>query len=77
MRAPVNRMRHNRGQRQAEQAQSPEDDPQKPFTEAHLHGLRARLCDDVDSLDSYLPPQVALLARRAAEALEVPELAAT
>jgi hypothetical protein len=32
MRAPTNRMRHGRGQRQAEQAQSPEDDPQKLFT---------------------------------------------
>ncbi|MFH9426269.1 hypothetical protein [Streptomyces sp. NPDC017529] len=77
MRAPANRMRYGRGQRQAEQAQHPEDDPQKLFTEACLHGLKARLCDDVDSLDSYLPPQVAQLARRVAEALEVPELAAT
>lgn len=77
MRDPVNRMRHRRGQSQAEQAQSPEDDPQKLFTEACLHGLRARLCDDVDSLDSYLPQQVAQLARRVAEALEVPELATT
>ncbi|MGV9884803.1 hypothetical protein [Streptomyces sp. NPDC003006] len=77
MRAPTNRMRHHRGQRQAEQARSPEDDPQKLFTEACLHGLNARLCDDVDSLDSYLPPHVAQLARKVAEALEVPELAAT
>ncbi len=29
MLAPVNRMRHHRGQRQVEQAQRPEDDPQK------------------------------------------------
>ncbi|MDX3131410.1 hypothetical protein PV367_16865 [Streptomyces europaeiscabiei] len=77
LRAPANRMRHHRGQRQAEQAQRPEDDPQKLFTEACLHGLRARLCDDVDALDSYLPPQVAQLARKVAEALEVPELATT
>ncbi|MFD8937925.1 hypothetical protein ACFV0R_22200 [Streptomyces sp. NPDC059578] len=77
MRAPVNRMRHHRGQRQAEQAQQPEEDPQKLFTEACLHGLKARLCDDVEALDSYLPPQVARLARRVAEALEVPEMAAT
>jgi hypothetical protein len=54
-----------------------EDDPRKLFTEACLHGLRARLCDDVGSLDSYLPPQVAAMARKVAEALEVPELAAT
>lgn len=77
MRASTNRMRYHRGQRQAEQAQRPEDDPQNLFTEACLHGLRARLCDDVDSLDSYLPPQVAQLARRVAEALEAPELATT
>lgn len=55
----------------------PQEDPQKLFTEACLHGLRARLCEDVDSLDSYLPPQVAAMARRVAEALEVPEPAAT
>ncbi|MEV2187038.1 hypothetical protein [Streptomyces sp. NPDC047966] len=79
MRAPTNRMRHHRGQRQAEQAQRPEDDPQRLFTEACLHGLKARLCDDVDSLDSYLPPKVAAMARRVAEALEVevPEPIAT
>jgi len=77
MRAPMNRMRHHRGLRQAEQAQHPEDDPQNLFTEACLHGLRVRLCDDVDALDSYLPPQVAQLARKVAEALEVPELATT
>lgn len=73
MRVPANRMRHHRGQQQAEQAQRPEDDPQKLFTEACLHGLRARLCDDVEALDSYLPPQVAAMARRVAECLEVPE----
>lgn len=66
-------MRYHRGQRQAEQAQHPEDDPGKLFTEAVLHGLKAKLCDDVDSLDSYLPPQMAAMARRVAEALEVPE----
>ncbi|WP_371750423.1 hypothetical protein OG302_42585 [Streptomyces sp. NBC_01283] len=77
MRASTNRMRYHRGQRQAEQAQQPEDDPQKLFTVACLHGLKARLCDDVDSLDSYLPPQVAAMARKVAEALEVPELATT
>ncbi|WP_434597958.1 hypothetical protein [Streptomyces sp. A5-4] len=70
-------MRHHRGQSQAEQAQLPEDDPQKLFTEACLHGLKAKLCDDVDALDSYLPPQVAAMARKVAEALEVPEMAAT
>ncbi|MEU5163841.1 hypothetical protein AB0G74_30095 [Streptomyces sp. NPDC020875] len=52
-------------------------DEQRLFTEACLHGLRARLSDDLDSLDSYLPPQVARLARKVAEALDVPELATT
>ncbi|NEB39501.1 hypothetical protein G3I54_21690 [Streptomyces sp. SID14515] len=64
MRTPTNRMQHHQGQLQAEQAKRPEDDPQKLFTEACLHGLKARLCDDVDSLDSYLPPQAAAMARR-------------
>ncbi|TGZ12341.1 hypothetical protein DV517_74360 [Streptomyces sp. S816] len=73
MRTEVNRMRHHRGQQHAEQAERPEDDPQKLFTEACLHGLRAKLCDDVDSLDSFLPPQVAAMARRVAEYLEVSE----
>ncbi|MFJ2875436.1 MULTISPECIES: hypothetical protein [unclassified Streptomyces] len=50
-----------------------EVDEQRLFTEACLHGLRARLCDDVDSLDGYLPPQVAALARRVAEVLEEPQ----
>ncbi|WP_260334817.1 hypothetical protein [Streptomyces beigongshangae] len=57
----------------SEQAQRPEDDPQKLFTEACLHGLKAKLCDGVDALDTYLPPQTATMARRVAEALEVPE----
>ncbi len=63
--------------RQAEQAQRPEEEPQKLFTEACLHGLRAKLCDDVDSLDGFLPPQVAAMARKVDEVLEVPELATT
>ncbi|WP_435609588.1 hypothetical protein [Streptomyces sp. C10-9-1] len=50
-----------------------EPDEQRLFTEACLHGLRAKLCNDVDSLDSYLPPQMAAMARRVAECLEVPE----
>jgi hypothetical protein len=73
MRAPANRMRYGRGRQQAEQAQRPEDDPQKLFTEACLHGLKARLCDDVEALDSYLPPRVAELARKVAEVLEEPQ----
>ncbi|MER7050053.1 hypothetical protein [Streptomyces jumonjinensis] len=38
-----------------------------------LHGLRARLCDDVDSLDSFLPPRMAALARKVAGVLEEPQ----
>ncbi|MFB6814453.1 hypothetical protein ACFCV8_07900 [Streptomyces sp. NPDC056347] len=66
-------MQFHSGRTHAEQAKQLEDDPQKLFTEACLHGLKAKLCDDVDSLDSYLPPQVAAMARRVAEVLEVPE----
>ncbi|AQW46543.1 hypothetical protein SHXM_00006 [Streptomyces hygroscopicus] len=66
------RMRYGRGERQAEKAQRPEEDPQKLFTEACLHGLRAKLCDDLGSLDLF-PPEVAAMARRVAECLEVPE----
>jgi hypothetical protein len=40
-----------------------------------LHGLKARLCDDVASLDSYLPPHVAELARKVASLLEEPQTA--
>ncbi|AXG51219.1 hypothetical protein SLCG_0064 [Streptomyces lincolnensis] len=65
------------GQGYAGDGRMAEPDEQRLFTEACLHGLRARLCDDVDSLDSYLPPQVAQLARKVAAALEVPELATT
>ncbi|MFI1769241.1 hypothetical protein ACH41H_45445 [Streptomyces sp. NPDC020800] len=50
-----------------------EDGPQKLFAWACLHGLRARLCDDADALDSYLPPQIATMARKVADALEVPQ----
>ncbi|WP_053695280.1 hypothetical protein [Streptomyces sp. NRRL F-5755] len=51
-----------------------EIDAQRLFTEACLHGLRARLSDDIASLDSGLPPpHVAALARKVAECLEVPE----
>ncbi|MEV4790164.1 hypothetical protein AB0K53_32820 [Streptomyces tuirus] len=52
-------------------------DAQRLFTEACLHGLRARLCDDVGSLDDTLPPHVAHLARKVAEVLEEPQLATT
>ncbi|WP_405691184.1 hypothetical protein [Streptomyces sp. NBC_00057] len=52
---------------------TPEDDPQKLFTEACLRGLRAKLCNDDDSLADYLPPQVAAMARKVADALEVPQ----
>ncbi|MFJ8677600.1 hypothetical protein [Streptomyces sp. NPDC093589] len=60
------------GQMHAEEAQRPQEEPQELFTEACLHGLKARMCDDVDSLDSYLPPHVAELARKVAGVLEEP-----
>ncbi|MET9527029.1 hypothetical protein [Streptomyces coeruleorubidus] len=68
----VVRMRYSRGQLQAEPAQHPEYDPQKLFTQAALQGLWAKLCDDADALDDYLPPHIAEMARKVAEALEVP-----
>ncbi|GHE16033.1 hypothetical protein GCM10010339_92620 [Streptomyces alanosinicus] len=68
-------MQFRSGQRHAEEARQPDDDPQKLFTEACVHGLRARLCEDVDSLDGYLPPHVARLARKVAEVLEEPQTA--
>jgi hypothetical protein len=64
------------GQRRAAVAQVPEDDPQQVWTQACLHGLRARLCDDVAALDSYLPPQMAAMARKVADALETSQPAA-
>lgn len=64
MRTPTAREEHREGQIEAEQAKRPEDDPQKLFTEACLHGRKAELCEDVDSLDSYPLPQVAAMARR-------------
>ncbi|MFD9359635.1 hypothetical protein [Streptomyces sp. NPDC060031] len=48
-------------------------DEQQLFAEACLHGLRARLRDDIDSLDGYLPPHIAELARKGAGVLEVPQ----
>ncbi|MQT03069.1 hypothetical protein FF041_23650 [Streptomyces jumonjinensis] len=67
---------HSWGQGYAEGGLMAEADEQRLFTEACLHGLRARLCDDVDSLDSYLPPHIAELARKVAGVLEVPQPAA-
>ncbi|MFF5131096.1 hypothetical protein ACFY41_29750 [Streptomyces syringium] len=61
------------GQQHAKGALKPEDDPQQLLTEACLHGLRAKLCDDVDSLDTYLPPPMAAMARKVADALDVPQ----
>lgn len=65
------RRRFSWGQGYAEGGLMAEADEQRLFTEACLHGLRARLCDDVDALDSYLPPHVASLARKIAGVLEV------
>ncbi|WP_405969003.1 hypothetical protein OG496_00250 [Streptomyces sp. NBC_00988] len=46
------------------------------FTMACLHGLRAKLCDGLGSLDRF-PLEVGAMARKVAEALEVPESATT
>lgn len=52
----------------------PEPGEQRLFTEACLHGLRARLCGDVEALDSStLPPHVAALAWKGASVLEEPQ----
>ncbi len=67
------KMRFSMGQGYAEDGLMSEPDEQRLFTEACLHGLRARLCDDVDALDSYLPPHVAALARKIASVLEEPQ----
>ncbi|MER5973314.1 hypothetical protein ABT112_26910 [Streptomyces sp. NPDC002055] len=75
--APDARRSHSCGQGYAEGGMVSEADEQRLFTEACLHGLRARLCDDVESLEGYLPPQAASLARKVAEVLEVPQPAAT
>lgn len=60
------------GQGYAEGGLMAEADEQRLFTEACLHGLRAKLCDDLGSLDRF-PPEVAAMARRVAECLEAPE----
>ncbi|MFC9626954.1 hypothetical protein ACFTXM_45705 [Streptomyces sp. NPDC056930] len=65
-------MQFSMGQGYAEGGLMAEADEQRLFTEACLHGLRARLCDDVDALDGCLPPHVAALARTVAGVLEVP-----
>lgn len=65
-------MRFSWGKVYAEGGLMSEPDEQRLFTQACLHGLRARLCDDVDALESYLPPHVAQLARKVAEVLEEP-----
>ncbi|GAA1149200.1 hypothetical protein [Streptomyces javensis] len=70
------RMLYGRGQRQVQAAQQPEGHPEVLFTMACLHGLRARLCEDLSWLDRF-PPEVAAMARRVAECLEVPEPATT
>ncbi|MEU5836349.1 hypothetical protein ABZ820_22145 [Streptomyces diacarni] len=66
-------LRFAEGQQHAKTAERAEDDPQALFTEACLHGLRARLCDDLDSLDRYLPPHTAAMARKVADALKMSE----
>ncbi|MEI7033380.1 hypothetical protein [Streptomyces pratensis] len=66
---------YSAGQGYAEGWAMSEPDEQRSFTEACLHGVRARLCGDIDALDGYLPPHVAELARRIAGVLKVPQSA--
>ncbi|MGW0732489.1 hypothetical protein [Streptomyces sp. NPDC002851] len=62
------------GQRHArEDLKTPDGDPRKLFIKACLHGLRARLCDDMDGIDRYLPAHVASLARKVVEVLMMPQ----
>lgn len=70
------RRRYPRGQGYAQDGLMGEPDEQRLFTEACLHGLRAKICDVVDSLNGYLPP-VAAMARKVAGALEMPQSATT
>ncbi|MFJ8746528.1 hypothetical protein ACIRL2_45195 [Embleya sp. NPDC127516] len=46
------------------------DDIQDLLTEACLHRLNARLCEEDEALDDYLPPQKAAMARKVANTLE-------
>jgi hypothetical protein len=62
---PDARMRFSEGQGYAEGGLVSEHGQRRQFTEACLHGLRARLCDDVDGLDNC-PLPVAALARKVA-----------
>ncbi len=66
-------MRFACGHCRAEDALTPEGDPQKLLTQAYLRGLRATLCDDVGALGGRLPPQMAAMARKVADALKVPQ----
>ncbi|MFF2964935.1 hypothetical protein ACFVT1_40090 [Streptomyces sp. NPDC057963] len=66
-------MQFRSGRRHATNAQKVEDDPSRLFTGDVLHGLKARLCDDIASLDSYLPPHVAELAKKVVSVLEEPQ----
>jgi hypothetical protein len=70
------RRQFSMGKAYAEGGLMSEADEQRLFTEACLHGLRAKLCDDLASLDRF-PPEMAAMARRVAECLEVPEPATT
>ncbi|MFF8610714.1 hypothetical protein ACF06X_32940 [Streptomyces sp. NPDC015346] len=65
--------RFSSGQSYAEGGLMSQADPMRLLTEACLHGLKARICEDVEALDSYLPPHVAALARKVAEVLEEPQ----
>jgi hypothetical protein len=50
-----------------------EENPWHLWTQACLHGPRARSSDDLDSLDGFLPPHITQMARRVAQALAEPQ----
>jgi hypothetical protein len=66
-------VQHALAQRHGEAGRAGDEDPWRVWTQACLHGLRARSSDDLDSLDSFLPPHIAQMARRVAEALAEPQ----
>ncbi|MDQ8707564.1 hypothetical protein RCO28_34600 [Streptomyces sp. LHD-70] len=74
---PEARLQFSWGRVFAKRTGTPDEEPQRLLTQACLHGLRARLCDDVDSLDRHLPPHIAAMARKVADALEMPQPAVT
>jgi len=68
----LQQVQHSLAQRHNEAARTGHEDPWHLWTQACLHGLRARTSDDLDSLDHFLPPHIAQMARKVAQALTDP-----